>query len=463
MQFFDAITEEVVRTFSDSNKDPSWLKEHRLKSFNFYKELPFEKSELFKKYVDLDSVQNFDLFRLRKSEKIPPELKFLSNPSEFSVVQVNSEIIEIRIPKELRDSGVILTDIKTALTEHGEMLKKYNNNRIIDPKEDKFVAMNNIFFNSGFFLQIPDNVNVDTPLEYKLFLDCEKAAVFSQNMISLGENSSLAFTEELYSNPVADQTLFSNVTEIELKNDSKMTLGSIQNFGNNVVSFFSKKCLIEQNSRINWASGFFGGLFTHSKLDNVMKGNGSEAHDLEVVFGSDKQKFDITSNLTHVGESTNGKVMVKGVFKDFSKSIFKGMIKIGKNAKNTNSYLSEHSILLSKDASSDAIPGLEIENNNVKATHSASVAQINEDQVFYLMARGLSEKDAKKLIIMGFYDPLIRQISLNSLKIRIKGLTELKFNNEPLKNLNLITDRIEEEEKVSQVSSDMFEGHYKYR
>ncbi len=465
MQFFNTITEDIVKTFSSKNSDPAWLREHRLKSFNFFKELPFEKSELFKKYVDLSGIQNsFEIVDVPNGKKIPDELQFLSNDSEFLIEQVNSDIFRINIPNDLKEKGVILTDIRTALVEHESLIKNYITNGILKPHEDKFVAMNNSFFNSGFFLHVPDNLHIEIPLEYKLFLTNENSAIFSQNIISLGKNSSLIYIEESYSQPhLENQTLFSNITEINVKEDSEMKIGTVQSFENNVVGFFNKRAVLGQNSKINWSTGFFGGAFTLSKLDNVMKGNGSEAHDFELVFGNAKQKFDITSNLTHVGESTSGKVVAKGVFKDSSKSIFKGMINIEENARNSNSYLSGHSILLSKEARSDAIPGLEIKNNNVKATHSASVAQINQDQIFYLMARGLPEDEAKKLIILGFYDPLIRQIPVKHAKIRIKGLTELKWNNEPLTNLSHVAERIEEEEKVEQISKDIFEGHYKYR
>ncbi len=455
----------MVRNFSNENGDPSWLKEHRLKSFSIFKELPFEKSELFKKYVDLSDIQdNFDLSASINSKKIPDSLKFFSSSGKFSITQVDSNIIKIKIPTDLRNKGVILDDMKTAMTEHEDLLSRYNKNRILQPSEDKLAALNNTFFNSGLFLHVPDNLEIEVPLEYKLFLTRGNSALFSQNIINVGNNSSLTLIEESYSEPIiTEQTLFSNVTEILLNDNSRMKIGSIQSLSSNIISFYSKKAVLGNNSSINWSTGFFGSALTLSKLENVMKGNGSEVYDSELVFGNEKQRFDITSNLTHVGESTSGRVVAKGVFKNFSKSIFKGMINIEKNAKNTNSYLSEHSILLSKDAVSDAIPGLEIENNNVKATHSASVAQINQDQIFYLMARGLSENEAKKMIVLGFFEPLIRQMPLNSVKIRIKGLTELKWNNESLDKLADISEKIEEEEKMDKISKDIFEGHYKYR
>lgn len=465
MQFFDAFTEDTVKALLKTNAEPDWLKQHRKKSFEFFKKLPFEKSELFKKYVDFTGIQDsFEVVDVPNGKKIPDELKFLSKESKFSIEQVDLNTVRINIPKELKEKGVILTDIKTALVEHEDLIKNHIQNAILQSSEDKIVAMNNSFFGSGFFLHVPDNLQIDIPLECRLFITNGNVAMFTQNIIDVGKNSSLTFIEELYSRlGLERQTLFSNLTEIMLRDNSEMKIGSVQSFGNNVVGFFNKRSILEQNSRISWSTGFFGGAFTHSKLDNVMKGNGSESHDFELVFGNNRQRFDMTSNLTHVGESTSGRVVAKGVFKDTSKSLFKGMIDIGKRAKNSNSYLSEHAILLSKDARSDAIPGLEIENNNVKATHSASVAQINEDQVFYLMARGLSEDEAKKLIIMGFYYPLIKQIPVSHVKIRIKGLTELKWNNEPLSKLDMVSEKIEEEEKIGKARKDIFEGHYKYR
>jgi len=193
-----------------------------------------------------------------------------------------------------------------------------------------------------------------------------------------------------------------------------------------------------------------------------MKGNGSEADDFEIVFGNNSQKFMNSANLFHEGMGTKGKVMVKGVFDNKSRGLFKGMINIGKKAKNSSAYLSGHSILLSKDASSDAIPGLEIETNDVKATHSASVAQINEEEIFYLMSRGLGEKEAKKLIISGFFEPIIRKIHLPQVAFVIKGLFEIKWNNQDLSKLRQAIEKISDDYAVEE-TRDIFEGHYKYR
>lgn len=195
-----------------------------------------------------------------------------------------------------------------------------------------------------------------------------------------------------------------------------------------------------------------------------MKGPGSTAEDVEIIFGVDNQSFDVTSNLIHDGNNSRGRVLVKSVMKDMSKSLFKGMIKIGKGAKGSESYLAGHSILLDKGAKSDAIPGLEIETNEVKATHSASVAQLDESQIFYLMSRGLNLESAKREIVNGFLEPLSRKMG-SGIRAWINYLIENKWTG---KSLMLRTDEVmaqilEVEKSRYHETQDIFEKHYKYR
>ena len=169
------------------------------------------------------------------------------------------------------------------------------------------------------------------------------------------------------------------------------------------------------------------------------------------------------SNLIHTGKNTTGRVLSNGVLKDKSNSIFKGMIKISEFAKYCNSFLSEHAMLLSKDAKAKAIPGLEIETNEVKATHSASVSQIEEDKIFYLMSRGLSDEDAKKMIAFGFFEPVIQKMLLDEMKVKVSHLLELKWQGREEEFLKHMNDLQSQDAAGTMEKADIFEGHYKYR
>jgi len=195
-----------------------------------------------------------------------------------------------------------------------------------------------------------------------------------------------------------------------------------------------------------------------------MKGPGSSAEDVEIIFGIGNQSFDVTSNLIHHGQNSRGRVLVKSILKDTSKSLFKGMIKIGKEAKATESYLAGHSILLDKGAKSDAIPGLEIETNEVKATHSASVSQMDESQIFYLMCRGLNRESAKREIVNGFLEPLSKRMG-PTIRAWVNYLIQNKWSGKPLmlKTDEAMEQILEVEKTRYRETQDIFEKHYKYR
>jgi len=199
-------------------------------------------------------------------------------------------------------------------------------------------------------------------------------------------------------------------------------------------------------------------------MDSALDGPGANAEDVEVVFGGGSQMFDIVTDLTHQAPSTTGSVLARGVLRDKSRLVFKGMIRIEKGAKNSRSYLAEHAMILSKNARADAIPGLEIETNEVKATHSGSVAQIDEEQVFYLTSRALSDSEAKKLIIVGFLHPAVQRIPSRTVRAGIQYLIEEKWVGRRVQ-LPPKMDQLPEleEEPEDRKTTDLFERHYKYR
>jgi Fe-S cluster assembly scaffold protein SufB len=195
-----------------------------------------------------------------------------------------------------------------------------------------------------------------------------------------------------------------------------------------------------------------------------MNDQGATSENVEVVFGSDAQRFDTISNITHMGSNTSGHAISKGVVRDKARLVFKGMIRICKDAKNSRAYLAEHGMILGKEARADAIPGLEIENNEVKATHSASVAQINEEQIFYLMSRGLAEDEAKRLIIVGFFEPIVDRIPVPEVARRIRRIIQLKWSGVHDFTASMTVPAVDDEYyDETQKTHDIFEGHYKYR
>ena len=463
-------SEPTVRTVSKSRREPTWLLDFRIKSLNLYQKLAPELSPLYTKYVDLAGL-NFESMQLDPVE--PPASQVqnvtsrLDSDKAITLFQIESKTIEPKVPEALKKEGVVFTNIGTAIQNDPELFKRYFLEKAILPEEDKFAALNNALFTSGFYLKVPKGIEVTTPFRQVTILDSTGHGFFSQNLVVAEPRSKFTVIEELYStkpNTDVARSTYGGLSEVHLREGAEVTYGSINNLAQNVNIFTNKKCVGSKDSRIVWSSGFLGGAYTRSRLESVMNEPGASSENVEVVFGTGTQRFDTVSNITHIGPNTSGHAISKGVVKDKSRSLFKGMIRIEKDAKNSRAYLAEHGMILSKDALADAIPGLEISTNEVKATHSASVAQINEEEIFYLTSRGLSENDAKKLIIVGFFEPLVERIPVPEIAKRIRRIIDLKWSGIYDFASSLTIPAMDDEYyEEGQKTRDIFEGHYKYR
>lgn len=464
-------TEQAVAKLSKSRSEPEWLQTFRIKSLKLFRELPAELSNLYTKYADLTGLDlesaSLDLPKPSQAEIDQIIEKFKSDKA-ITIYQIESHTTHAEIPDPLLKAGVVFTDIGAAIGRDPEFFRRYFLEKAILPEDDKFGALNNALFNSGFFLHVPKGIEITTPFRTVTILSSEGRSLFAQNLIMADPRSKFTVLEELYSTTPTTRrkrTTYSGLSEVYLHEGAEVTYASINNLGSNVNIFSNKKSIGERDSRIVWSSGLLGGAFTRSRLESVMKEEGASSENVEIVFGAGTQRFDTVSNITHVGQNTSGHAVSKGVVKEKARSLFKGMIRIEKNAKNSRAYLAEHGMILGKDARADAIPGLEIETNDVKATHSASVAQINDEEIFYLMSRGLAEDDAKKLIIVGFFEPVVERIPVPEVAKRIRRIINLKWSGvydfEAYLKARPFEDEYYEEE--AHKPRDIFEGHYKYR
>jgi Fe-S cluster assembly protein SufB len=463
-------TEQSVASSSNSRKEPEWLRAFRIKSIGLFHKLPAELSNLYTKYVDLTGV-DFESTTLGLPEpsksSMDQVVNRLKSDQAFTLYQIQSRTIQPEIPEALQKEGVIFTDLGNAIGRDPEFFRRYFMEKAILPEDDKFAALNNALFTTGFFIHIPKGIEVTTPFRIVSTFDSEGRSLFTQNLVMAEPNTKFTIIEEMYSTELGGQTkrsTYSGLSEVHLHDGAEVTYASVNNLAPYVNIFLNKKSVGERDSKIVWSSGLLGGAFTRSRLESMMKGEGASSENVEVVFGTGTQRFDAVSNITHVGQNTSGHAVSKGVVKDKAMSLFKGMIRIEKTAKNSRAYLAEHGMILSKDARADAIPGLEIETNEVKATHSASVAQINDEELFYIMSRGLNEDDAKKLIIVGFFEPLVERIPVLEIAKRIRRIIDLKWSGiydfESILKARPFEDEYFEE---AQKPRDLFEGHYKYR
>ena len=453
-----------IEEISEANNDPAWLREYRKNAFAMFQQLPQEVSPLYNKYSDANKMDSEQItFSLSSDSTIPDFVKdrLLEIGENPSIVQIGTNIHKINIPSELRDKGLVICSIHDAIKNYDDKIKKSFEQT--DSKRDKYIALNNAFFNSGIFIYIPKNLILEKAIHVVSSLSLDQTSTISRNVIIAEENSKASIVQEIYAPQAAKQQAYLELLDVSISPNSQFDLVTLQAMDETAVNFSSRVARIERDGRMNWYLGLFGSHLSRYKVDNFLNGPGATAQDTEVVFGNKNQSYDLASNLIHNAPSTIGKVLEKSVLKDTSKSLFKGMIRIEKDAHHAESYLSGHSILLDKGAKSDSIPGLEIFTNDVKATHSASVAQMDEEQIFYLATRCLSKSDAQKIIVEGFLEPLSRKMSYQ-VRAWISYLIDSKWAG---RNLTIKTDEqlkaMLEVEETRYRETDTFESHYKYR
>jgi FeS assembly protein SufD len=456
-----------------ASADPQWLKSLRKDAFAKYQSLPSEVSPLYAKYSDVNRIKPENIrFALGEqpatsiNNDLADRLKELEK--ETGILQVGQQPARVIVPESVKKQGVVVSTLKEALKNNQDLIRLGFDNNPINIIEDKFLALGASAFQSGVFIHIPRNVVVEDPIRVITSLADDGTSLISRNVIIAEPSSKATVVQELYAPGLAGrqdlQQGYFELVETHIGANAHLEMVTLQAMAADTVAVSNRKAFVERDAKMSWYIGMFGSLLSRFKTDSIMKASGSSAEDVEIIFGANTQSFDVTSNLLHFGPHSRGRVLVKSVLKDTSKSLFKGMIKIGKEGKGTESYLAGHAILLDRGAKSDSIPGLEIETNEVKATHSASVAQMDENQIFYLTTRGLTREGAKREIVSGFLEPLSRKMG-PTIRAWVNYLIENKWLGKPLmlRADEAMEQILEVEKSRYRETQDIFEKHYKYR
>jgi FeS assembly protein SufD len=463
-----SFNEDLVRSISASLSEPDWLTQFRLDAYRHFVELPPEKNPLYTKYVSTFNVP-VDGFRV-DAEHSKADLRtffsdFLSGKERNIILQGNETQIHAELDEAVSSQGVNLMSFHEALRSEEGKIRKLIEQRSLKSETDKMVAFVNAFFNGGTFVRVPKGVTLDTPLRRMLLLDSPRTSLIEQNFILAEEQSKLIFLEELYSKRATAPALVASNVEILARPSSHVDYSSIQLLDEMAVHVSSRGVNLSNDSRATVSSLSLGAATSRSRMNFFLNGRGSLAEGFEIFFTDAKQRYDYETNLIHNSPDSTGSTQARGVLKGESQTIFKGMIKIVKTALNSKSYLAHHAMLLERTAKSDAVPSLEIDNNEVRATHSASVAQMDDEQLFYLMARGLPLDEARKTIVLGFFEPVLSRVPIEQTREGARFMIEGKWQGEKRRLVDreallAATGELTPEVKETE---DIFERHYKYR
>ena len=463
-----SFTEGAVRSLSKSLDEPGWLTQLRLDAFEQFISLPAEKNPLYTKYA---SIFEFDESVFGSSSGKPQVdagsffKDYLTGNESNVLLQANQTEVPPVLEEQTASTGAKLMSLHDAIRRDEDGLRQIFTERIVKSESDRYAAFVNAFFNSGTFVSVPEGVVLETPLRKMILTDNPSSGILEQTFISVGAGSRLVFLEELYSKEGGNPALVASTTEVRAGPASVVDFSSIQLLDEKAIHLSNRALDCTGDSKVTVSTLSLGSALSRSRMNFLLTGRGAVAEGFEIFFTNARQRYDFESNLVHVSPDTTGSTQARGVLKGESRSIFKGMIKIGAQAKNSRSYLAHHAMLLEKSAKSDGIPGLEILTNEVKATHSASVAQIDEEQLFYLLARGLPMDEARKMVVLGFFEPVLSRIPIETTREGARFMIEGKWHGEKrtLADREALIALTGERMPEVRPPEDIFERHYKYR
>jgi Fe-S cluster assembly protein SufD len=415
----NCLSTETIDKLSNARSEPEWLIEKRIRAFEIFDSLDLPESKYTK--IKGFNPEILDPFAQGETSKVV----FNIDKLDIFIIQANTSV-KYKVPKSLSNK-IVLLPLADALKEYEELIREKIFSRFKFDK-NKFTALHLALLNAGVFIYIPDDTELDQPIYIINEVQTENAGVFSHNFIITGKNSLVTIVEENHCCLGDEYAFASNVSEIFSGEGSNVNFISVNNLGFGTYNYIERIFNPAKDSKINFTSNWLGGKYTIARHEGILENPGSEFRDIQIAFASGNQHFDLTSYAQHISPYTKSNAVMRGVAKDKARLVFYGLVDIEKDAHDSDSYLSEHAMLLNPGARANAIPSLQIKNANVRAGHGATVGQIDEEQIFYLMTRGLNESEARKAIVEGFLLPAFDEIRIDFVRERIQTMIHQKWD-----------------------------------
>jgi len=396
---------------------PAWLRERRLDAWRVYEETPFPTTKLEEwRYTE---VSQFALESLRLAEstagvEVPAGARAMLDGKKAAgrVLQVGGSVVEATLDPELAAKGVVLMDLARAAVEHQALVREYLATRAVPAEAGKFAALNAALWTAGVFLYVPRGVRIEAPIRVARWIDEAGVAVFPRTLIIADEGSHVAYVDE-FSSPDLDGAAFScGALEVYARDGADVQYVALQRWGKGVRHLSMQRTIAGRDSNLDTLVVNLGGSVARVDLAARLEGPGARSDMLGLYFATGDQHFDHNTRQDHVVPHATSDLLYKGALYDRARTVFRGIIRVHPKAQKTDAYQTNRNLLLSPDANAVSLPNLEIEADDVRCSHGATVGQLDEEELFYLMSRGLTREAAERLVIFGFFGEVLDRLPL---------------------------------------------------
>ena len=418
------LNEDVIRAISKAKDEPDWMLEFRLKAYRNFIKFPFPSFGPDVSDLDFDSYTYFT--RYAKNEKtnwdevpetikntfkklgIPEaEQKYLSG----AATQYESEMVYHNMLEEVKEKGVIFLSTDMALKLYPDLFKKYFGT-VVNVNDNKFSALNSAVWSGGSFIYVPKNVHLDKPLQSYFRINNEKTGQFERTLIIVDEGADVHYVEGCTAPLYSSESLHAAVVEIIVHKNASCRYSTIQNWSNNIVNLVTKRAAVYENGKMEWIDGNIGSQVNMKYPGCILKERGAKGICISIAVASKGQYQDAGARMIHEAPETTSQIISKTIVRNGGVSNYRGTVRIKKEAINSKSHVECDTLILDDFSYSDTIPKNECYNNSSFLEHEASVSKIDEEQLYYLMSRGISKKDAIQMIVMGFIEPFSKELPM---------------------------------------------------
>lgn len=427
------LSRQTIEALSARKAEPAWMRDRRLLAWRIFDETPMP----FWRRTDLSGLKLNELIPYHSVSisggafaGLPSRMTPVKDERWYSglTLQRDSEVVFSALSRDLEAKGVILVDLDTALQKHPQLVKDYMMTSAVPMGEDKFTALHGALWSGGVLLYVPRHLEITMPVASYTHLDTPGLAIFTHTLIIAEEGSKVSFLEEVSSpEEQTTQSFHSGVVEIFVGQNASVSYAKVQNWGPAVYTISNEEATVNRDGHMHWTAAHLGSRLARNRIHTVLNEPGANMEMLGVYLASGRQHMDMDSLTNHQAPNTKGDVLYRGIIRDRARTVFEGLIKVEKQAQKTDSYLANHNLLLSPRARADSLPTLEIEANDVRCTHGATVGQIDEEQLFYMRCRGLSRGQAEQLIVGGFIQPVLDRAPEGAVRARLTSAAHARL------------------------------------
>ena len=434
------LTIEVVKEISRQKKEPEWMLKKRLKAFEIYKKMPLPTWGPNLKDLDLNEIIYYQRPNAKnnatKWEDVPEDIKKtfdrLGIPEAEKKAlagagaQYESDVVYHNLKKEWEDLGVIFLDCDEALKKHEALVKKYFMTSCVPVTLHKFAALHAAVWSGGTFIYVPPNVKVSMPLQAYFRMNAKKGGQFEHTLIIVDKGAKVEYIEGCSAPQYTENSLHAGCVEIHVLEGARVRYSSIENWSRNTYNLNTKRAIVQKHGVIEWINGNMGSHVTMLYPTSVLVGEYAKSDFLGVAFAGKGQDQDTGTKVYHLAKNTTSTVRSKSISKDGGITTYRGLISIKKGAKNCKSHVECDALMVDNISKSNTFPYMDVKEKDVELGHEATVGKISDEQVFYLMSRGLSQEQASQMIVSGFIEPIVKALPLEY-AVELNRLIEMEM------------------------------------